>query len=439
MSATVPCPTCGNGKQLLKNTKKKEANLLDTAFPKVPFVPRAPLNKILPTPDLSSAAGIFQGGKCPDCGGKGTAKDGSDLTPNIKAAAAEAAKSQKIITQHEAELGPPGGNRTTMIAGNETLQIGLVVNKAKSYNIVNDGAQAPSQVHIGEKGSIAGHASSPYVHGTNPMSTPGGTYTIVVSNKMSIIVGAQGLDINTYGPINIFGGVTKITAPQMTIGSSSGPLNLEGNHVQITGKTVALAPTGGNKQVLVQGTLGVQSNAVVAGGMHVDGDLSFTSGTCPSKIARTKFASNAGLSTGKAMWSGMGAMAAAQDFSRTASMFTTDPSMLIMTPRGQQVVMQKMQALIYTSIPIEGPTGICIVPFCGVGIVYNFPHVHQIEDSVHAHEMEVPNIKLTDSDEDVRSMCGSKQQAEPHPSGSEDIQSPFKVAGVIGGIASRVV
>ena len=456
-SPTVPCPTCGGGsKQLLANVKKTEAALVDTAFPRIPFVPRAPQSKVSPTAPTTSIKSAFPGGKCPDCGGSGKVPDPSDLTKKMDAAAKQAEAVKDKMADNEAEMGPPGGNRTTIIAGNETIQVGLGVNKAKSYNIELGATKAPSKVHIGEKASMPGHASSNYVHGTNPMSTPGGNYSLTVGNKITITAGAQGIDINTSGPINLNGGMVNFTGPQMSVGSSTGPTTIEGNHTQINGATVSLQATGGDKQVVIQGSMGIQSNVVVGGSAHVDGDLSFTSGSCPSKVDRTKFSSPAGGCSGKANWKGGGGSVASKDMTRTVSLFNTDPSMYMMTARGQQTMMQKMQNVAYSMMPLEPvQTGVILPGDCNVvgtgnhGApvystnkapikIFNFVHVHDAEDGAHTHEMEVPNIKLTKDDVDNRSLNTNKQGASPVPSQSEDIQAAFKPAQAVGNIAGRI-
>ena len=456
METQAPCPTCGSGKQIINNYKKKEAELFDTAWPHVPFVPRSPLTQVDITPNIIDSQSAFKGGKCPDCAGKRTVPDKSDISKNIKEATKEANKYKDIMHQHEKELGPPGGNRTTIIAGNETVQVGLSVNKAKSYNVINNGTHVPSKVHIGEKNALAGSSKSNYVHGTNPLSTPGGNYTLTVSNKMTVVVGAQGLDINTYGPVNISGGITRIIGPMVTIGSSTGQVSLEGKHVQVTGDTIAMVPTGGSNQVMVQGSLGVQANMVVAGGAHIDGDLSFTSGSCPSKVSRTKYSSGVDKSTQKAVWFTNGStMQAGKDMSRTVSLFQTDPSLMMTTPRGQQLMMEKMQALAYTSQGLESVITALILPgdcnVVGTGNlgypvfstnpapipVYNFVHVHKLHDSVHTHEYEGPNIKLVEDDVACRNLNNSKQDGNPMPAGNEQQQPSFIPAGTIGGIAGR--
>ena len=445
---TAPCPTCGDGKTMIVNLKEKEADLIDSVYPNVPYVPRSMIQRQPLTPPTMSVTSAFLGG-CPDCGGSSTVKDASDLTSNIQAAKAIADSAKDIIAQYEAELGPPGGNRTTITLGNDTLQVGLIVNKVKSYKAVEGGVSVPSYVCIADKGSVVGSSASTYVYGTNPLSSPGGNYTLIVSNKMTITVGAQGLNINTFGELNISGGITKITGPQVTVGSSTGQLTLEGKHVQINGATIALCPTEGHNQVLIQGTLGVQSNVVVAGGVHVDGDISFTSGTCPSKIIRTKFAAAAGQSTGKTVWGTQAAMQAAKDSSRTIRLLSLDPSLIITSPRGAKVIMQKMQTIIYASIPLESmvtgyilPGQCVVVGSMGVSTnpapipIHNVPHLHVIEDGVHTHELEVPNIKLVDDDKEVRNMVRPKQEGVPVPASSEDHADLFPPYSAVGGAAN---
>lgn len=448
MSKTAPCPTCGFGKMVIRNQKLKEADLIDSVYPNTPYVPRSTMNVIPITLPVAPVTSLFNGA-CPDCGGTQTVTDASDISDKIQNAATAANGYKDIIAQYEAEMGPPGGNRTTVIVGNETLQVGLIVNKVKSYKSVEGGVSVPSHVLIGDRGSCAGSTSTTYVYGTNPLSSPGGNYTIVVSNKFTIIAGAQGLDINTNGPINIAGGITKISAPQLTIGGSTGQTTLEGKHVQINGGTIALCPTDNHNQVLIQGTLGVQANVVVAGGVHVDGDISFTSGTCPSKIVRTKFAAAAGQSTGSAQWSAKAAITTAKDSSRVIRLLSLDPSLIVTSPRGVKLIMKKVEATIYSSLPLETrPTGLILPGACvvvgsmgastnpGPIPVYNFPHVHVIEDGMHTHELEVPNIKLVDSDEQVRSNNSSKQEGTPAPAISEDHFGLYPPMGVVGSAAA---
>jgi len=460
--SNVPCPTCGSGKKIIKNKKKKESTLLDTLFKKLPFSPRLPLNPIDLLPSIMPANVVFKGGKCPDCNGKRTIPDRTDISKNVEAAAAAASKHTKMIAQHEAELGPPGGNRTTIVAGNETVQVGLAVNKAKSYNIIEGGTHVPSKVHIGDKGCIAGHSPSTYVHGTNPIALPGGNYTLIVGNKLTMVVGAQGVDINTYGPVNISGGITRIIGPQVSVGSSTGQLSLDGKHVQITGDTIALTPSGADKQVVINGTLGVQANAVVAGGLHVDGDVSFTSGTCPMKISRTKFAGGLDHCTQAPSWQGFAVADASRDLLRTVSLLATDPSLVITSPRVMMLMIDKMLTLIYTCMTLEPiPTGLILPGMCVVQSViapdiddgttqiiistnitpipvHNFVHVHRVYDGIHTHDFESPNIKLVSDDVATRTINSSKQSGVPSPANSEEQQSLFAAAAVVGAIANKL-
>lgn len=463
---TMPCPTCDGGKkQALKNKAGKKYLDLTKFFQRVMHNPRINLsgiddmlNGIIQTVDVTQ---LFHGKKCPTCEGKNTVKDPSGKhNENAKKVADKLnSKKDEIMKKEQKAGGASGcGNRVTVISGHDHIDVGLGMNRTKSYAVSEDG-WSPGNVRIG--GGVE-HVKSNVVFGKNVAATPGGHLSIKCSNKFTCFTGAQGIDLISYGPINIAGGITKITGPEITIGSSTGPVTIEGNHLQLTGKTIGISPKGGDTQVVVQGTLGVDSNLIVNGGAHINGDISCTSMTMPSKLGATKASSQSDMNTGGANWAGLqpdAIMNQIANLKKNVGTMTTAPEMDIVSLKGIQKVADDIKHLCYLGLPFEplptgyilpgtpvtlnllagtftgftGPTNTAGV-VTGVGACFggqitaivgapvplnNFPHHHNLPDMFHTHDHEVPNIKILDTEPMVES-CRPKEYSVRMPSGGDD-------------------
>ena len=473
---TIKCPTCNGGqKQVIVNQAgKKYIDLTD----QVTRWPQAVRKLVQGIDDLVN--GIITVADvndrwfkkvCPTCHGLNIVEDPTGQTGfNAEKAAIKYKEIAQPLTEQEQIYGDKAtGNRYTIVANYDVLDVGAGMNNNPSYRIDPSG-HAPG--HIGtDVPQVVVHHKSPVVQGTQPASTPGGHYAIKCSNKFTCLVGAQGIDIATHGPINITGGQTKISGPDVTIGSSTGPVNISGHHLQLTGQTLSIRPVGLSAQAIVQGTMGVTGNIVVGGGVHVDGDLSFTSATVPSKMVRTKYSSDWSMNTAMATWAGpaerrLGAPPLGyenvqetssstgtnanseigqaltfetENYTRSLVAMTNDPSKLHETYRGFMTVADHNAHLAYLLYTTEWqPTGVCMAETFEkkelkvyskpggkgklVGYVkidkmpmYNYPHQHQLFDGWHTHEMEVPNINLLDTADEVRKVSSPKALPVPFP------------------------
>lgn len=442
------CPTC-SGKALANEYKQKEETL-EALTGNTGFAARIPLFTGL-FGGVKSKKSLFDS-SCPTCNGKGTVEDKADQTNNLKKVEKLAKAQSKEILELEAKLGPLGGNRHQLIVGDDMLEIGLGFNDSQSYKVINDGQIAPSGGKIESKATLPVYRKSAAVVGTNPLATPGGHYHIKCSNQFSVFAGAQGINLTSVGPVTIKGGITQIIGPEITIGSSVGPVSIEGEHLQLTGKSIALTPdSAGSGQVTIQGTMHTSGNAVIGGGAHVDGDLSFNSATCPGRIERSRVGSDPNQVTGPAQWSTTSASNALIDFIRKTALQLADPTSVLLTPRGMKNLQQEAQGLAKKALPIEmQPTGIILPGQCVVvgpmGTstnpapipLYNFPHHHSLADGAHSHDSFVPNIRLMNSSDDVRK--NAKQKETIAPAGiSEPGGNLFsKLGGIVSVLSQRI-
>jgi hypothetical protein len=380
------------------------------------FAARIPLIGQL-IPKVTNKKALFDK-ECPTCGGDGVLEDKADQTKQVQQAAKIAETEAKEILELEATLGPLGGNRHTIVVGDDMLEVGLGFNDSKSYKIVNEGQISPAGGKIESKATLPYYRKTPAVVGTNPLSIPGGHYHIKCGNKFSVFAGAQGVDINSVGPVVIQGGITKFIGPEITIGSSTGHVCMEGDHIQMTGKSIALTPDpGGSGQVTVQGTFHSAGNMVVGGGAHVDGDLSFNSATCPGRIERTRVGSGTDQTTGPAQWSTNAVTNGLKDYIRKLTLNLADPTSLMLSPRGMQNIQQETISLLKKAIPLETqPTGFCVVTYgssAGVHPIFNYPHHHSLADGAHSHDSFVPNIKLVRTSNELRKGAKAKENLAP--------------------------
>lgn len=427
---TIPCPDC-TGQQYV-NIFKKNTKDLSALFGNV----GSSLRLVLEAANILSKSSnrqkdkksLFKNG-CPTCGGKGTIEDKTDQSQQIQAASQKAQQLQKEITELEADLGGagPGGNRHTLVVGDDMLEVGLGYNDSPSYKVVKDGSLDPGGAQIEEEAVMKVSTKTNAVIGTNPLATPGGHYTIKCSNKFTVRAGAQGIELNTEGPLVIRSGQTQLVGPEVTIGSAVGRVAIEGKSTSIGGDSISLNPgTNGRGQVSCTGTFTTVGNMIAQGGAHFEGDVSCISMTMPGKIDRSKHASQDIQTTGAAVWQAEAAAQALEDFVRTRTVRAQDPAGLILSPREMQNIASDQKNLLKKSLPIEPiPTGIVIgvTPGSAILPIYNFPHHHTLGDMIHAHDSTVPNIKLTDGCKAVRGTAKAKELPAPVMANTSDPNS----------------
>jgi len=422
---TIPCPSC-NG-TMLENKKEKIFLELMKGIIKSPVLILKMLTSPITQSNVIPRKQIYNG-KCPDCGGTGKFTDPTDTRQQEQKASQVAQQNAPAIMAAEAQLntGAYTNSRHVSVLGNQVVEVGVGFNKLKSYSVVEGAKPVKGKINIGSGGTTGGTNTTNQINHTNPLSTPGGQYYIKCSNKFTLLAGAQGIEMNTTGNVNIVGGITKITGAEMNIGSSIGTTTIEGHHLKLTGQSIELTPANGSStgQIMVNGTLGVDGNMVVSGGAHIDGELHFISATCPRLDPKpTSFGALPFDTTGKAQWGSIANQAqssAGKDLQKVVKTLTQDPGMFLNTPRGANLLNERMAHLSYSAMSQE-----MVQTGWAVGIdshgdshrlmVYNFPHHHTMPETAHQHSVDMPNISLLDTDKQVREQASDCQKPQPVP------------------------
>jgi hypothetical protein len=137
------------------------------------------------------------------------------------------------------------------------------------------------------RGVYENQSASPLIEYVHVDEMPGGNYTLNACNKFTVQVGAGGISMKSFGPVNISGTVTNIAGEQVNI-SSSNEVNIDGgSRLTLVGDIVVLKQRY-MKQVMVDSSLGVSRNLIVAGGAHIEGELTVNHITAPVEVQQTE-------------------------------------------------------------------------------------------------------------------------------------------------------
>lgn len=343
-----------------------------------------------------------KGGKCPECNDTGFLEDYTDTSKQDKAAADYLQSKSDRILELEAKLGNSvGGNMVRRVAGAKIEIVGRTLNNAKSYTVHKGKASYRAGGIVTGQGRASVPVGPPKGKGTNvvtgnnpPANTGGGLYYIQCGNKFKLVAGAQGIELSTNGPISFDGGMVRFTGAEVSVGSSQGPTVLEGDHLQLNGKSITLTPSGQTGAVSVDGSIATTGN-FQSGGAYID-NLYFSNATCPEKQETTKISSQTDLITGPAQWSFSTKILAIKNLIKWAQDSVGDIALAgAMNPLNLRSMLKTKDNIvncIYGVLPQElVPTGICYV--AGVPLpVFNFPHTHTMPDEAHSHNYSVPAI-----------------------------------------------
>jgi len=236
------------------------------------------------------------GDKCPSCNpndtgtNKGKIQGSMDGTWDVEALKTDwLTKAKQIIgdlADIEASLGM-GGSEIINVAKHKTETIGLVMNDFGSVRIDTEGKYYKNGVEVLDGGVVNTRVVSPLIEYVHVDDLPGGSYTLNVCNRWNVQVGAGGVSMKSYGPVDIGGTITNIGGTQVNIGSKN-EINIDGgDRVNIVGDILTLRQRDG-KQVLVDSNLGVSRNVVIGGGLHVEGELTCNHITAPVEIQETE-------------------------------------------------------------------------------------------------------------------------------------------------------
>ena len=410
---TATCPICGPQAKVKDKSAGKYIINLNLFFTKA--VIRIPkIFDFLPK-TVQFDENLRSGEKCKACEGKKKIPDvqQSDASKYQQAAKQLESKMPQIMEQ-EAKLGL-GGARTTIIQGNDTLQVGALFNSNSSYRIEKD----KNVVIAGQQGTKIPQPNGGKCNAIVPV--PGslgwpsaiGNYTIKCGNSFQVQAGGGGINLQTKGPVEFNGGTTTIKAPQIVLACEQGPLRIGADSVDITGRFINITPTEGN--FYVRGSINASSNISCGGHAHMESVSFVKAACCGTNQTSTMDQGNKDVSqTQNAVWGGAGYKAITtslldiQMFYADIPMDIKNAAFRLLSPAELTNTINRMQVLTNMLYPIElEQTGIAIgignLGYPVISQVFNYPHTHGLQPMQHTHNTRVPDIDFSaDSPDSLR-------------------------------------
>jgi hypothetical protein len=235
---------------------------------------------------------------CPACGkgvytgtapGQSPSSYGGFWTPDPQKIALPAAYADVLpkLAQIESTLGK-GGSEIIEIEKNKIENIGLVMNDWGSVRVDMLGKMEPAFVEVFPGFTRTVSLPSPLIEQVHVDDLPGGTYSLNVANKYNLLVGAGGMNLKSYGVVNMSGTITNVAGEQVNIGSGL-ETNIDGGRrLNMVGDIVKLTTRQGpDGQVVVDGGLGVTGGTVIKGSLYVEGPIYFHELHSTAKVNRT--------------------------------------------------------------------------------------------------------------------------------------------------------
>jgi hypothetical protein len=287
----APCPVC--------NATYKSARYKGDVVSGVPVTNSSTNDPTQYSKVQSIGGGIiekaYSGGSvfdesCPVCSGKGTSPSSMDgewlkevEKDKINEILPEVVRQLAVV---ESKMGL-GGSEIIDIAKDKVETIGLAMNDFGSIRLDDKGKLYNNGMSINRGGTFVTKKESPLLEYVHVDDLPGGSYTLNVCNKFNCQVGAGGIKMRSFGPVEVSGTITNIAGDQVNIASEN-EVNIDGGkRLSLVADILQIRQRKG-EQVLVDSNLGVNGNVIIGGGLHVEGELSCHHITAPVEIQETE-------------------------------------------------------------------------------------------------------------------------------------------------------
>lgn len=297
-----PCPVCNPGSSRSKSYPHIMGTWINVADP-VPIVNiekghepnkgKYVEPKVYPPNVMGGGSGgtIF-GDPCPACGGSGTSPSSMDGNWSSEEKKQQAQFDRTVLdavetlVDIERELGL-GGNEDIHITKHKIETIGLVMNDFGSIRTDVVGKMYPNEMVVHKQGVFENRKESPLTEYVHVDDLPGGTYTLNVCNKYNVQVGAGGISMKSYGPVDISGTIVNTTGEQVNI-SSTNEINVDGGkRLSLIADIISIRQRK-QDQVLIDSSAGVSRNLIVGGSSLFEGEVYLHHVTAPTEIQETE-------------------------------------------------------------------------------------------------------------------------------------------------------
>lgn len=186
----------------------------------------------------------------------------------------------------EQEMGQ-GGDDINFIKRNKFEQVGAEFNDYPSIKIDPKGRSQPFEELVSDIGAYTNHDYVSHVEDIdNSSNFPCGNDDAVVGNRFSKTVGSGGIHLKTTGAMELGSSNLKIGSDKINMNGSQGVQIASESFVEIQSlKTISLRT---NRQVYIESSLGIKGDAIIGGGLYVEGELYCQHITAPLEVHQTQ-------------------------------------------------------------------------------------------------------------------------------------------------------
>lgn len=163
-----------------------------------------------------------------------------------------------------------GGDQIIEVHKNKIETVGLVMNTSPSFRIDPIGKLRVDSVFVAPEGTYTSGKPSPHIESVDVAEVPGGNYIVTAANKLKFVVGAKGINIKTFGPLDMYGGIVNFTGEQINIGSQN-EINIDAGEKLFIRSRKTTIVSKDHEPVMVESPLHVSRNVIVRGGIYVEG------------------------------------------------------------------------------------------------------------------------------------------------------------------------
>lgn len=193
---------------------------------------------------------------------------------------------QNVLTPIEQQMGN-GGDEIYFTKRDKFEQIGAEFNDYPSVRIDEEGRSQPFEMVVSKTGVFKNHDSIPHVEIIdNSSNFPCGNDNKIIGNGYTRTVGSGGISLKTTGIFEVGTTIFNLGSTAINLNASHGISIASESGIELQSlKTITLRT---NRQVYVESALGVKNNAIIGGGMYVEGELYCQHLTAPLEVHQTE-------------------------------------------------------------------------------------------------------------------------------------------------------
>jgi hypothetical protein len=180
-----------------------------------------------------------------------------------------------------------GGDEIKNVSMNKIETIGMVMNDLPSFRVDPIGKLKIDGCWVASQGTYENFRPSPHVEYVDVADIPGGDYILTCMNKYKLLVGSRGINMQTTGPIDIYGSIVNFNGEQVNISSKNEVVIDGGERLTLRARKITALPVEHNAFV-VEGLLHVTRNAIIQGGMMLEGEVGLLHITAPLEWQETE-------------------------------------------------------------------------------------------------------------------------------------------------------